>query len=563
MMSQRASVAAFVFSLSLACGSSDQANPAGDAQGTVQGGAGGMGAGGAGGAAGVIGGSGTNGGAGSTSTSDGSAPREAGSDVSVIPAGGNSVLERNNHASRDGHFLQPLLTKTAAAGMARDTAFAAAFAGNMWASPLYLENGPGGKGLFFAVTTGNDVHAIDETTGAIAWTHNIGSSPQQSGAGCGNIHPIGILSTPVIDAQARTIYVAGAIGTAQIDRHEVHALSVDDGTERAGWPIDVSTIGAGNLQFTAPPENQRSALSLVGGILYVAYGGHIGDCGAYHGWIFAINTKDPTTRGAWASVGQREGIWAPGGLASDGTNLFAVTGNATNPPPATHADSEEVVRITGLGQLSRTNQSIYYPSTWATMDRQDADFGANNPIYLTVPGATPANYLAALAKDGHLYLLDSTNLGGMDGHAVNFVVSTGAMSIRTVPASYVTAQGVHVAFVVENGAVGCPAGSPTGTLVMSVLIPAGSPPAPRVVWCTAAAGRAAPIATTTDGTANPIVWFVNNARLTGVDGDTGQVVFNSPAADTCAGVRQWTSPIAVKGRIVVGGDGHLCSWSPR
>lgn len=556
-MSQRAWVGAFVFSWSLACGSSEPPS-GGDAQGTGQGGGGGASAEAAsGGGAGTTGGSGTTGGAGSSGSA---IPPEAGSDVSVMPAGPNSVLERNNHASRDGHFLQPLLTKAAATTMARDTAFTGTFTGNMWASPLYLESGPSGKGLFFAVTTGNDVVALDETTGAIVWTHNIGSSPQQSGAGCGNIHPIGILSTPVIDAQARTIYIAGAIGTAQIDRHEVHALSVDDGTERPGWPIDVSTIGAGNLQFTPPPENQRSALSLVGGILYVAYGGHIGDCGAYHGWVVAINTKTPTMRGAWATAGQREGIWAPGGLASDGTNIFAITGNSTNPPPATHADSEEVVRLTGLAQLSRTNDSLYYPSTWATMDRADADFGANNPIYMTIPGSTPANVLIAPAKDGHLYLLDSANLGGMDGHLVNFTVSTGAMSIRTVPAAYTTSQGVHVAFVVENGAVGCPAGSPTGTLIMSVLLPAGSPPAPRVAWCTAATGRAAPIATTTDGTANSIVWFISNSRLIGVDGDTGQVVFTG--TDTCMNVRQWTSPIAVKGRIVVGGDGHLCSWSP-
>jgi len=33
------------------------------------------------------------------------------------------------------------------------------------------------------------------------------------------------------------------------------------------------------------------------------------------------------------------------------------------------------------------------------------------------------------------------------------------------------------------------------------------------------------------------------------------------APGVCPGVRQWTSPIAVKGRIVVGADGHLCSWS--
>ena len=42
--------------------------------------------------------------------------------------------------------------------------------GGMWASPLYIANGPGGKGAFIAVTTGNNVFALDETTGAIKWT---------------------------------------------------------------------------------------------------------------------------------------------------------------------------------------------------------------------------------------------------------------------------------------------------------------------------------------------------------------------------------------------------------
>src|SRR5205814_2072683 len=85
------------------------------------------------------------------------------------PGMGASVLERNNHPSRDGHFLQSSLTKAAAAKMTMDAGFAATFTGNMWASPLYLENGPGGKGVFFAVTTNNDVIALDETTGATVW----------------------------------------------------------------------------------------------------------------------------------------------------------------------------------------------------------------------------------------------------------------------------------------------------------------------------------------------------------------------------------------------------------
>src|SRR6266496_4076484 len=102
-------------------------------------------------------------------------------------SGGQSVLERNKNPSRDGHFLQPTLTKVAAATMTATPGFTATFTGTMYASPLYMENGPGGKGTFFAATTGNDVYALDETTGAIVWMHNIGGTPQQSGAGCGSI----------------------------------------------------------------------------------------------------------------------------------------------------------------------------------------------------------------------------------------------------------------------------------------------------------------------------------------------------------------------------------------
>jgi hypothetical protein len=159
-----------------------------------------------------------------------------------------------------------------------------------------------------------------------------------------------------------------------------------------------------------------------------------------------------------------------------------------------------------------------------------------------------------------MYILDAANLGGMGGQKVDFMVSSGAMSIHTTPAAYMTAMGMHLTFSTDSGAM-CPAGMPSGKVVMSVLIPAGAPPAPKVVWCAALGGQVtAPIATTSNGSSDAIVWFMNNNRLMGVDGDTGAVVANP--TDTCTGVRKWTSPIAAKGRIIAGADGRLCSWSP-
>ena len=164
-----------------------------------------------------------------------------------------------------------------------------------------------------------------------------------------------------------------------------------------------------------------------------------------------------------------------------------------------------------------------------------------------------------ISKDGHLYLLDAANLGGSDGFKVDFPVAASGMSIHTAPAAYTTAQGLYVVFSTDSGAM-CPGGG-GGHSIVAVRITAGSPPSPVVAWCGALSGATtAPIATTTDGQADAIVWYMSNGKLVALDGDTGTSLYTS--SDTCSGVHQWTSPIAVKGRIVAGGDGHLCSWSP-
>jgi len=481
----------------------------------------------------------------------------------------DNVLQRNNNASRDGLFVQPKFTVDAVKTMAADATFntGAKFTGNMWASPLYLAPASaGGKGLFFAVTTGNDVIAIDEASGATVWTKSIGTPAQANGVSCGNIHPLGILSTPVIDEKSRTIYVAGAVGNAStIQKHVIMAYNADDGSEKAGWPVDTTGITSGSVTFTAPPQNQRSALSLVGGKLYVGYGGHIGDCGAYHGWIVAVDTADPTKKAGWATLGQGEAIWAAGGFASDGTNIFPVTGNHTGNTGGDKretSDSEAVVKVTGMATTSTMdNKNIYYPSTWKTMDSADADLGGSNSVLLSITGATLSSYIAAVAKDGNMYLVNPTNLGGPDGHVLTFKVSSGgAMAVKTSPTAFKTAKGTHYVFSTDAGAV-CPGGG-GGKSIVSVLLTAGADgkPAAKSEWCAPLTGAVtAPVTTTTDGSGNPLVWYVNSGKLTAVGGEDGMTVYTS--SDTCSGVRQWTSPIATKGRIVVGGDTHLCSWS--
>jgi hypothetical protein len=467
---------------------------------------------------------------------------------------GAAVLERGKNPSRDAHFIDPGLTKANAARMVLDTSFMATFTGTVWAQPLYVPAGAGaGKGVFIVVTTGNDVLALDETTGATVWTKNVGTPAAQSGAGCGRIMPIGIVATPVIDAQSRTIYLSAAVGAQAIELQEVHALAVDDGQERPGWPVNVS----GTLAFDPRPHNPRSALSLVGGIVYVAYGGHVGDCGAYRGRVVAIDSRDPTKVAGWATGGQGEGIWAPGGMASDGNGVLAITGNRTGGGGA-HQDSEEVVRVTGMAAVDRAT-GVFFPASWQAMDTADADFGAQNPIFADVPGAVPAKVVVAIAKDGHMYLLDPKNLGGMGGQIVDFPIASDRMAIHTVPTAYTNDNGLHVALSIGSTAI-CPPGGASGRVVLSVLIGGGGTPQPRIAWCAPLVGDGAPITTTTNGKSDGMVWYISGGSLRGVDAETGQSIYQG--TDSCGTFQKWTSPIAARGRIIAGANGRLCAWSP-
>lgn len=488
---------------------------------------------------------------------------------------GASVLERNNHPSRDGHFLQPTLSKTAAARMALDATFAATYTGAVMGDPLYFNGGAGGASIFVAVTTSNDVYAFDEATGATVWTKNLGTPASKSGVtSCDGGNPLGVISTPVIDAGTATLYVAGALGDANgITSHSVWALSLADGSIRSGYPVDVS----GALGFDPKPHNQRGALSMVGSIVYVPYGGHSGDCVAdMHGRVVAIDTttSPPTVKG-WQTGGQGEAIWAPGGMASSGDGVFAVTGNSLT-STGDHMDSEEVVHVRGMGTLDKTSGSkdFFFASDWKTKDQRDFDLGAVNPVLVSLPGSSgPALIIAS--KDGNGFILDSADLG--KGPLVSFDVTMQGMNVRSVPTAYVSGSTTFYAIAVDGAWVACPGGTGNGSVLMGFALAPNLPLKPSVAWCASYSlvpkgsdegmrwgAPAAPglISTTTDGASDALVWYMDGGnQLVALDGATGTTVFRDAAA-SCGAVRKWTSPIAVNGRIVVAADGKLCSWSP-
>jgi hypothetical protein len=492
---------------------------------------------------------------------------------------GASVLQYHLHASRDGHYVDPLMTPTYASSLVLDTTFVGkngpgvAIQGPLWGQVLYVENGIGGKGTYYAADDGNDVYAIDESTGKIVQSLTpLAMSAGNAGSGCGNVSPVGITSAPYIDLASRTMYLAAAVGTGSgIMTYEIHALSIDDLKEAPGWPIDVSTIqGTGGVTFNPPPEGQRGGLALLNGILYVAWGGEDGDCGDYHGWVVTVPVANPKAATGYATAAQGGGIWAVGGLASDGVDMFAVTGNATGGNGSAWADyeSEAVIRFHGGSAFDPTKTTDFFtPSNWQSLDGSDTDLVGAGPLVVDVPGATPSSLVVALGKSGVMHLLDRSNLGGIgtgNGTTGEGLTSAqiGSGQLRGAAATYTTSTGTYIVVHTDGSGTSCPNGT-SGDLV-AVRITPTSPPEINTVWCASSGGNGSPIVTTTDSAgSNPIVWIVGTEgsnQLTGWDGEKGTSLFNGGGI-TMDTVIHWTTPIEVKGRIVVGATDKLYAFT--
>jgi hypothetical protein len=282
-------------------------------------------------------------------------------------------------------------------------------------------------------------------------------------------------------------------------------------------------------------------------MVYVSYGGYA-DIGNYHGRVLAVSL-DGSQLGEWVTTSLKSGIWTPGGIASDGTNLYVATGNA---PGGTTpwGGSEAVIRLQPGPVFSGSTTDYWVPASWQSLDSGDTDLGGTNPIIVDVPGATPSALVVAIGKDRNAYLLNRTNLGGITTPVAQANVSTSL--VINSPATYRTSQDTYVAL------------RPASGTLTAFRITATSPPTIATGWSVASTGRTSPFVTSTDGTSNPIVWAYGhgtNQRLFGYNGETGATIFAGGGAnDTISGTRTFNTGIAARGRIYVAGDNKVYTF---
>ncbi len=462
------------------------------------------------------------------------------------------VLTYHVDTRRSGDFVVPALTWTRARNLHRDPHFHPRIEGHIYAQPLYWSGGPG-RAVLLVATESDTVYALDARTGRTIWRRALGTPVPLDSLPCGDIDPLGITGTPVIDPRRRALYLdalvrSGAEGTP---RHELFALSLANGDTLPGWPVDVAAALARRaVRFDARVQGERGALAIMGDTLYVPYGGRDGDCGRYHGWVVGVKLGDPAAVIRWHTRALAGGIWAPGGLSSDGRSLYFATGNTMH---ATHwGGGEAVIRLPPSLRFTGTGADFFAPRDWKLLDERDADLGGVAPLLFDVGSA---RYALALGKDGNAYLLDRRRLGGIGGAVLTAHVSNA--QIRTASAEYLVRAGAMIAF--EAPGSDCPGGVQGDLTVLQLRT--GRSPRLTTAWCGAVRGRGAPIVTTTDGRHDPIVWMLGaegDERLYGFRGDDGRRLFVSAPLP---GLRRFQTLIATPHRLYVAADNAVFAFS--
>jgi outer membrane protein assembly factor BamB len=290
------------------------------------------------------------------------------------------TYHKDNARSGNATDLAPVSTLS--------TAWHSTLDGAVYGQPLVIGS------QVLAATENDTVYALDASTGAVRWKTNVGTPQPKSGLPCGNIDPLGITGTMAYDQATGRVF----------------ALAETSGGDHTLYGINVST-GAVEVRASAEPpkgtpldHQQRSALTVQGGRVYIAYGGLWGDCGDYIGSVVSTTTDGKNPLSFAIPTTREGGIWAPGGGVANGEQLLYSVGNSQADSGA--YDGGDSVTALSADTLSRTD--FFAPSEWADDNAKDLDLGSGGP-------AVVGSYVVITGKRPTTYVLSADHLGGIGG----------------------------------------------------------------------------------------------------------------------------------------------------
>jgi hypothetical protein len=370
--------------------------------------------------------------------------------ANVTVSGYTGTLTHHNDTYRTGqNNNEPALTtgnvnKTQFGKLFSYPVDAQTYAEPLWVPNLTVNGQP--HNVVYVVTENNSVYAFDADNATLnpnaLWHDNLGTPVQATQVEVGqDLSPlVGATSTPVIDpvngilyVEARTYETTPPVGQCVNPNqpppnnfvHRLHALSLTTGAEMPGSPVIVcATIPGkgydnvgGTIYFNTMRQNQRPALLLLNGTVYLAFGA-LEDIDYYHGWILGY-TYNPAAGTFTQSYvfndtpnGQKGGIWqAGGGLLADSSGyIYTALGNGTF-----DAYKGGVDFGVGFLKLSSSLQLIDYFAPFNQYDLNleiiNSDLASAGPMLVPDETSSIPHLAIACGKAGTIYLMSRDALG--------------------------------------------------------------------------------------------------------------------------------------------------------
>jgi hypothetical protein len=354
--------------------------------------------------------------------------------------------------------------------------FSLSFQGDTYAQPLYVPNvsipGDGTRNVVYVATEHDVVYAFDAdgNTADPLWTASFinpsaGIVPVNPATDFGQLYEditreIGITGTPVIDPSSGTLYVVAKTNENGTAVQRLHALDIATGTEKFGGPVVVAPTfpglgvkndGNGNDIFDPLVCNQRAALLLQNGIVYVAFGSH-GDFDPFLGWVLGFNAQTlklvtmfvPTPDDAGGSVWQ-----SGGGPAVDNSgNVFVSVSNGGFDVPNGGRDyGDSFVRLTTTGnQLEPAD--YFAPFDQQARNDNDWDLGSGGIVVVPDQASGPTHLLIGGDKEGLLFVINRDSMGHFNAND-----NSGAVQVVQVNPGVAASQGIFASPAYWNGRI--------------------------------------------------------------------------------------------------------------
>jgi len=409
-------------------------------------------------------------------------------------------------------------------------------------------------GDVFVGTENDTIYALQATSGHVQWRLHVGTPVSLSvldtapglGGGCGDIDPLGITGTPVLDTVTGTLYVAEETVAGgdhwQDIRHWLVAVSL--ATHRELWHRDIDPPHANEANhYYVAAEQERSALTLDSQHVYVEYGGLYGDCGAYHGYVVGVPAGSPNgPLWSYQVPTQREGgIWGTGGaFVSPAGDLYVSTGNGSSNSLAHFDEGNSVVELSP----SLRRLGYYAPRNWVELNNQDWDLGSASPI--AVPNSSLLFAAGKPSTSTTVGYLMHDRLGGI-GHGAASGPACDGGGVFGADASDVVGHGPSARTYLY---LACGGGTE------AILVRTSPPMAFREVWQPSSGSPAGPPIV-----AGGYVWSLDwgGNGLYGMSPTTGHVVFMR----STDGLNHFATPALGDGELVVPTQGGVEAFSVR